>query len=121
VGYNYVVRGSITSDSGTGYKIKKKEAISKMVSLTIPIAITVLGVLYIVSPVDLLPDFIPGVGWLDDLLVLMFIGFTWMVTLGVAALEALMPVIKVMAIVIGAIYGLKLLLKNKRKIKRMLR
>ncbi len=24
------------------------------------------GVLYIIFPVDFLPDFIPGVGWLDD-------------------------------------------------------
>ncbi|MBI4840242.1 MAG: DnaJ domain-containing protein [candidate division NC10 bacterium] len=28
------------------------------------------ALLYLVSPVDLAPDFLPGIGWLDDLLVL---------------------------------------------------
>lgn len=32
-----------------------------------------LGLLYIVSPIDAIPDFIPGVGWLDDLFVLGFL------------------------------------------------
>lgn len=30
----------------------------------------VLGLLYLVSPIDAIPDLIPGVGWLDDLFVL---------------------------------------------------
>lgn len=30
---------------------------------------TVLGALYIVSPVDIIPDAIPVVGWMDDLLI----------------------------------------------------
>lgn len=32
-----------------------------------------LGLVYIVSPIDAIPDFIPGVGWLDDLFVLGFL------------------------------------------------
>ncbi len=28
------------------------------------------ALLYVISPVDVVPDFIPGVGWLDDLVVL---------------------------------------------------
>lgn len=28
------------------------------------------ALLYVISPVDVVPDFIPGLGWLDDLLVL---------------------------------------------------
>jgi hypothetical protein len=28
------------------------------------------AVLYVISPVDVVPDFIPGLGWLDDLLVI---------------------------------------------------
>ncbi|HSB71862.1 MAG TPA: DnaJ domain-containing protein [Candidatus Methylomirabilis sp.] len=30
----------------------------------------VLAALYVISPVDALPDFLPGLGWLDDLVVL---------------------------------------------------
>ena len=30
----------------------------------------VLAVLYVISPVDAIPDFLPGLGWLDDLFVL---------------------------------------------------
>lgn len=29
-----------------------------------------LSILYILSPIDVIPDFIPIVGWLDDLVVL---------------------------------------------------
>ncbi len=29
-----------------------------------------LALLYVISPVDAIPDFLPGVGWLDDLVVL---------------------------------------------------
>ena len=32
--------------------------------------IALLAVLYIVSPIDIIPDFIPIVGWIDDLVVL---------------------------------------------------
>jgi hypothetical protein len=33
------------------------------------------GMLYVVSPVDLVPDFIPGFGWVDDLVVILAV--TW--------------------------------------------
>ncbi len=33
------------------------------------IVILILAVLYILSPIDLIPDFIPVVGWVDDLAV----------------------------------------------------
>lgn len=36
---------------------------------TVPIIISVLGILYGVSPVDLVPDFIPFAGWMDDVVV----------------------------------------------------
>lgn len=42
--------------------------------------VLILALLYIVSPVDLIPDFIPVVGWADDLAVA--------VAAGVAALAA---------------------------------
>jgi len=35
--------------------------------------VVLLSALYIISPIDFLPDFIPIIGWLDDLVVL-FIG-----------------------------------------------
>ncbi len=33
----------------------------------------VISLLYVVSPVDAVPDFLPGLGWLDDLLVIGFL------------------------------------------------
>ena len=35
-----------------------------------------LALLYFLSPLDLLPDLIPGLGWLDDLIVLIA-GISW--------------------------------------------
>lgn len=35
----------------------------------VPIIIGILGVLYGVSPVDILPDVIPVAGWIDDLVI----------------------------------------------------
>jgi uncharacterized membrane protein YkvA (DUF1232 family) len=34
--------------------------------------IALLAVLYVISPLDLIPDFIPVIGWLDDLGVLVW-------------------------------------------------
>ncbi|MEC5157796.1 YkvA family protein [Chryseobacterium sp. MP_3.2] len=34
-----------------------------------PIIIGILGVLYGVSPIDAIPDFIPVAGWMDDLVI----------------------------------------------------
>ena len=28
-----------------------------------------LAILYIASPIDFIPDFIPGIGWIDDIIV----------------------------------------------------
>ncbi len=36
----------------------------------IKILLTILGICYALSPYDLLPDFLVGLGWLDDLIVL---------------------------------------------------
>ena len=34
------------------------------------------AILYVVSPVDVVPDFIPGFGWLDDLVVILAVTCT---------------------------------------------
>ena len=34
--------------------------------------IALLAILYVISPLDLIPDFIPVIGWLDDLGVLVW-------------------------------------------------
>ena len=36
---------------------------------TMPVIIAVLGVLYGVSPIDVIPDVIPFAGWMDDLVI----------------------------------------------------
>ena len=36
------------------------------------VIIAVLAMLYVISPLDLIPDFIPVIGWLDDLGVLVW-------------------------------------------------
>ncbi len=38
------------------------------------ILLTILALIYVLSPYDILPDFIFGWGWLDDLI---FLGFLW--------------------------------------------
>jgi uncharacterized membrane protein YkvA (DUF1232 family) len=43
------------------------------------IATIVMALLYILNPLDLVPDFIPGVGYIDDIAVLT-LGLTWIET-----------------------------------------
>jgi len=45
-----------------------------------PVLAILAALLYVVSPVDVAPDFIPGLGWLDDLLVLGLLA--WYLTRG---------------------------------------
>jgi len=40
----------------------------------IALACAVAGILYLILPVDILPDFITGIGWIDDL-IFVLIGF----------------------------------------------
>jgi len=42
----------------------------QMITRFLPI---IASVLYVLSPIDAIPDFLPGVGWLDDLLVIGFL------------------------------------------------
>lgn len=41
------------------------------------IIVTILGVLYIISPIDLIPDFVPIAGWVDDAMVAFLIVSAW--------------------------------------------
>jgi uncharacterized membrane protein YkvA (DUF1232 family) len=38
--------------------------------------ILVLGILYVLSPIDFIPDVIPVIGWLDDIGVLGYLGYS---------------------------------------------
>ncbi|WP_114087985.1 DUF1232 domain-containing protein [Thalassospira profundimaris] len=43
-------------------------------------ALLLAGLVYLVSPVDLIPDFMVGIGWLDDLVIVPLLGwFSWRV------------------------------------------
>ncbi|MDO3425868.1 DUF1232 domain-containing protein [Chryseobacterium sp. APV1] len=42
---------------------------SKKSNKIIPIIIAILGTLYGVSPIDAIPDVVPVVGWIDDLII----------------------------------------------------
>ena len=35
-----------------------------------------LAIIYVLSPIDFLPDIIPILGWIDDLFALGFVGYT---------------------------------------------
>ena len=35
------------------------------------LATTAFAILYVISPIDVIPDFIPGIGWMDDLAVIL--------------------------------------------------
>ncbi len=41
------------------------------------VGLTVLGMLYVLSPIDLLPDVIPVLGWGDDAYVLYVLARVW--------------------------------------------
>src|SRR3990172_43745 len=34
------------------------------------IAAAILAIVYIINPLDIIPDFLPGVGWIDDIAIL---------------------------------------------------
>jgi uncharacterized membrane protein YkvA (DUF1232 family) len=70
----------------TIYLILKDPTISKSVKLRSVIGL-VLIFAYIISPIDIVPDFIPMSGWLDDLVV---------VPLGLAIMRKIIPDINVL-------------------------
>jgi uncharacterized membrane protein YkvA (DUF1232 family) len=69
----------------TIYLILKDPAISHSIKLRSFIGLTLIFA-YIISPIDIIPDFIPFAGWLDDLVI---------VPLGMALVRKITPGIKV--------------------------
>jgi len=65
----------------TIYLILKDTAISRVVKLR-AVIVLVLILAYVISPIDIIPDFIPFAGWLDDLIV---------VPLGLALVRKITP------------------------------
>ena len=65
----------------TIYLILKDPAISRSVKLRAVIGLALIFA-YTISPIDIIPDFIPIAGWLDDLVV---------VTLGLALMREITP------------------------------
>ena len=65
----------------TIYLILKDPAISWSVKLRAAVGLAIIFA-YVISPIDLIPDFIPIAGWLDDLII---------VPLGLALVRAITP------------------------------
>jgi uncharacterized membrane protein YkvA (DUF1232 family) len=65
----------------TIYLVVKDPAVSRTVKLR-AVVVLVLVFLYVISPIDIIPDFIPFAGWLDDLIV---------VPIGLALLRKITP------------------------------
>ena len=71
----------------TIYLILKEPAISRSVKLRAVIGLALIFA-YIISPIDIIPDFIPISGWLDDLVVVP-LGLLWVrkITPGIDVVE----------------------------------
>lgn len=49
--------------------MENKFDVSEKSNKTLPIIIGILGALYGISPIDIIPDVIPVAGWVDDLII----------------------------------------------------
>ena len=76
--------------------------------------INIAGLIYIISPIDLLPDIIPFAGWIDDLLVafLLFFIDMWALGMVLARVIQLLP----LAIIIIAVVGIAKYLGRKKDV-----
>jgi len=81
----------------------------------IPIIISILGLAYIISPIDFLPEVVLGpFGLADDLVVLLIVIASWLIYFALPILKILLYVAIGAGILIGLVYLLKSLLKPRR-------
>jgi len=80
-----------------------------------PILITILGLAYILSPLDFIPDFIPILGWSDDAFVLIIVGVVWLFYIGSVIISAILPIIVIGLLIIGLISFLNVLNKKPKR------
>jgi len=75
------VIGKIADDIATSIELIKDFIDGKYRRVPVPVIVSTLAaILYLLSPFDLIPDFIPGIGWIDDAVV-----FSLVLNLGLAA------------------------------------
>jgi uncharacterized membrane protein YkvA (DUF1232 family) len=54
-------------------KVRSTNKDTKCLGAPLTCILTILFILYVISPIDLIPDFIPIIGWIDDLLAILAI------------------------------------------------
>jgi hypothetical protein len=65
--FNIIKQGNINKPEYIPSK-KEEQRLQNDKKSLVPIVIFILAVIYVISPIDILPDLIPGVGWFDDIL-----------------------------------------------------
>lgn len=85
--------------------------------LTIAIIITVLCLIYIISPIDFLPDFLPVIGWADDITAFAIIILTWLIYFALPTLKVIGYVVSGGVIILVLIFLMVKLLNLERRVK----
>ena len=81
--------------------------------ILLPLIITILGLIYIFSPIDFLPEiFLGPIGLADDVLVAIIIIFSWFIYFSAPLIEMLFNVILIAGVIFGLIYLANILYKK---------
>jgi len=83
-----------------------------------PILVSILAGAYVLSPVDFIPDFIPVLGWSDDLLAVLIAIGSWLIYLALPILTVLIYGFIGMLILVGLLYLIIWLTKYNKKLGR---